>query len=116
MIGMFYERKITTEEVSQIITLRNHCSRSKVIAKFNFYDDSHQDHEKIQSFQEAMAQGDLKWMRSIATKAPMALARFIRHIEKIEKRYAHHEDDRIKEVFGDGGTVFHLNNINGWHP
>jgi hypothetical protein len=115
MIGMFYERQITSGEVAQIIVLRNQFKRSDVTAKFTFWDDRHQS-EKIQSFQEAMDQGDLQFIKSIATKAPMSLARFIRHIESIEKKYAHHEDDRIKEVFGDGGAVFHLNNINGWHP
>ncbi len=115
MIGMFYERQITTEEVSQIIVLRNAQSRAPT-ATFTFWDDKHQNKDLIQSFQEAMDHGDLKWINTIKTKGPMALVRYIRHIEKIEKRYALHEDDRIKEVFGDGGAVFHLNNIDGWHP
>jgi hypothetical protein len=115
MIGMFYERKITTAEVSEIITLRNRAERAPA-AMFRFFDDSHQDHKSIMTFQEAMAKGDLKWLMSVGTKGPMSIVRFIRHIQKIETKYAHHPDDRIKEIFGDGGAVFHLNNIDGWHP
>ena len=116
MIGMFYERKATTAEVAQVVVLRGQFKRTDIMAIFNFWDDSHQDHEKIQTFREAFDQGDLKWIKSIGTKAPMSLVRFIRHIEKLEKKYAHHEDDRLKEIFGDGGIIFHLNNIDGWHP
>ncbi len=116
MLGMFYERKCSTEEVSQVVILRNQFKRSDITAAFNFYDDTHQDNKKITTFDEAMSQGDLKWLFGVKTKAPMALARFIRYLEKLEKKYQHHEDDYLKEIFGDGGIIFHLNNIDGWHP
>lgn len=115
MLNMFYERKITTEEVAKIVTLRSAYATSRT-ARFSFWDDTGFDEKKIQSFEDAFNTGNLQHLKTIGTKGPMALVRFVNHIQKIETRYAHHTDDRLKEVFGDGGVVFHLNNIDGWHP
>ena len=112
---MFYERKITTEEVATCVTLKSAYTRSKT-AKFSFWDDTGFDKKKIQSFEDAFNTGNLQHLKTIETKGPMALVKFVNHIQKIETRYAHHIDDRLKEIFGDGGAIFHLNNIDGWHP
>ena len=97
---MVYERKISTEEVANIIILRKAYEKSNM-SRFSFWDD----------------RGiNMQHVKTIGTKGPVALVRLVNALQKIETRYALHPDDRIKEIFGDGGAEFHLNNINGWHP
>jgi len=92
MLGMFYERKCTTEEVATLITLRRQHGRSPS-STFKF------------------SNVELK-----TSKGMMALARWIRFVQKLEDKYAFHPDDKLAEVFGDNMIKFHLNNIDGWHP
>lgn len=114
MIGLFYERKITNEEISQIHILSKKA-KSGPNFRASFWDDSYQNPEEVDSLLDAFKEG-VKHIGTIETKSPMSLVRYINFMQKLEDKYQFHKDDRIHTVYADGGIEFHMNNIDGWHP
>jgi hypothetical protein len=37
-------------------------------------------------------------------------------MQKLEFKYEKAKEDRIMDLDLDGNLVFHMNNIDGWHP
>lgn len=88
MLGMFYEREITEEEYEHLAKLkyRNPMSVRKI---------------KVGGVYAPYTIGQIEIMH---------------YVQKLEDKYKFCKEDRVANIFEDGGIQFHMNNIDGWHP
>lgn len=112
---MFYTVKISKADRNQALVLQRRMNAAPKM-KVGIWDDrGHKNPLPTDTIRDVIKRPN-QLISYTETNITMSMVRFLNFMQKLEFKYEKAKEDRIMDLDLDGNLVFHMNNIDGWHP